>query len=149
MKNFSRLLVVGFFSLLALTSCLGDTEDIILGKWQYVEVHPKSTPPITLEFKENNRLEVIDILTGDTFQGRYRLTPDLDHRYVEIFNLDDLYAHYDSLFIDYGKNEGGTRDLRAIHVITRLTADVLILTNNRFSPNSDRAIQQWDFVRAQ
>jgi hypothetical protein len=143
MKSVVLPTLLTFLSLTLLSGCIGDTEERILGRWELIENSAVGSPadtPMQIEFFENNTFRIYHTLSGASFPGKYELSADLSHRRLRIYDIDNLYKYYK-------EKQVWTRDFRAEHVVTKLTSNVLILTTNRFSPNSRRHIDQFDFIK--
>lgn len=149
MKAFKTILLGLTASGFLLTGCLGGTEDDIVGTWRLVPVD-QTVVPFELTFGEDKTVIFKDLQHGISDTGTYHLAADFDHRYVDIKGLGDAWKWYKSNIPSLpGKPHplSKTMYIQSKHVITKLNATALILTTNMKSPDSDRAIDQYDFVR--
>jgi len=135
-RNSIFALLFGFFAI-SLSSCLGDTEEQLLGRWQLWEVHP-SYPPFELRFYPNGGLEYYNPYTNVSDTGSYSLRAEVSHRVLTINYLTQTIA---------GEGSGM---IAAEYVIHRCDEDVLVISTNEYAGgSSDRSVTQLDFVRLQ
>lgn len=149
MKQFKTLLLGALAAGVMFTGCLGSTEDDIIGTWRLVPVDP-TVVPFELTFREDFTLGFRDLQHGAVAEGTFKLAADFDHRYVDILGLNEAWAWYDSIIPPMPGQPHPlikTKFIQSKHVITKLNATTLILTTNMKSPDSDRAIDQYDLMR--
>ena len=127
-------ILLGLISV-SLSSCLGDTEEQLLGRWRLWEVHP-SYPPFELRFYPNGGVEYYNPYTNVSDTGSYTLRAEVSHRVLTINYLTQTIAG------------AGSGMIAAEYVVHRCDDDVLVISTNEYAGgSSDRSVTQLDFVR--
>jgi hypothetical protein len=135
-RNSFFTLALGFLAI-TFSSCLGDTEEQLLGRWRLWEVHP-SYPPFELRFYPNGGVEYYNPYTNVSDSGSYTLRAEVSHRVLTINYLTETIAG------------AGSGKIAAEYVIHRCDENVLVISTNEYSGgSSDRSVTQLDFVRAE
>lgn len=134
LRNSLLTLLFGVIAI-SFTSCLGDTEEQLLGRWRLWEVHP-SYPPFELRFYPNGGVEYYNPYTNVSDTGSYTLRAEVSHRVLTLNYLTQTIAG------------AGSGMIAAEYVIHRCDENVLVISTNEYAGgSSDRSVTQLDFVR--
>lgn len=134
LRNSLLTLLFGVIAI-SFTSCLGDTEEQLIGRWRLWEVHP-SYPPFELRFYPNGGVEYYNPYTNVSDTGSYTLRAEVSHRVLTLNYLTQTIAG------------AGSGMIAAEYVIHRCDENVLVISTNEYAGgSSDRSVTQLDFVR--